>query len=676
MALEKMLNARFALKIDTYANWTSETLGEGKGALCVLKHGEIGFCEIPSGNTEATTAPTILFKVGDGTSPFKSLKWGSALAADVYGWAKAETVSLEGQKLVFKNKDKSVAHEVDLGGFVTDAELGTILAGYKTVQTEKEFNGSTVKTVTKVTQNANGEVEVTYDNIALPAATVVGVEDAAVANQFVDYVKLEGGKVKAVHRAITDADIKDAIAEIKDGNIKLVNVESYESRSIELKNVAANGIVIVNNGSNLANNMTVDAGQIVINDGYGRQKIILGDDNDRTRVLEATATDNTGGSVKIELGESGNTTISGGKVTASEFVGNLTGNAATATKATQDGSGNIITATYATKEELTNHGNTADGKYATKEELTSHANTADGKYATKEALQSEVNRATGIEGGLRSDVDAVVARVNAFLDNTGAATDAIDTLQDLLTYIETHDDVEISGILADIQALETKLTLGTYENVQGDEVQYDTVKDYVQALYLELSNGITGAFMEIGLEKNAREDADKALDERIDTEAETRENADKTLGERIDAIVAPTTGILDVAKKYTDDEIAELALGTMSKEAATDYIKKTDAPGYADILTKTAAQGIYRTETQVNGQIDNKITALDLPNTYQPKGNYASADQGAKADSAVQSVTSVANNGIKATRTGNDVVLDWDTDVVFVFNAGSSTTVI
>ena len=79
-------------------------------------------------------------------------------------------------------------------------------------------------------------------------------------------------------------------------------------------------------------------------DGYGLQKVTLGDNNGRTRVLEAVSTDETGGSVKIEIGESGNTTISGGKVTASEFVGNLTGNADTATKATQDGSGNIITA--------------------------------------------------------------------------------------------------------------------------------------------------------------------------------------------------------------------------------------------------------------------------------------------------------------------------------------------
>jgi hypothetical protein len=71
---EKVISTRIALKIDTYANWTSENLGDGKGAKFVLKHGEIGLCEIPSNNPEAQTAPTILFKVGDGKSKFSELK--------------------------------------------------------------------------------------------------------------------------------------------------------------------------------------------------------------------------------------------------------------------------------------------------------------------------------------------------------------------------------------------------------------------------------------------------------------------------------------------------------------------------------------------------------------------------------------------------------------------------
>ena len=100
MADVKTIQTRLQLKYDTYTNWTDETQ-TGLGANLVLLKGEIGICEIPSGSSEATTAPTVLFKVGDGTNPFKSLKWASALAADVYGWAKASDVRLTDKTIEF-----------------------------------------------------------------------------------------------------------------------------------------------------------------------------------------------------------------------------------------------------------------------------------------------------------------------------------------------------------------------------------------------------------------------------------------------------------------------------------------------------------------------------------------------------------------------------------------------
>ena len=84
---EKILNTRIQLKYDTYQNWTDDEIMH-KGANLVLKKGEVGFCEVPTGSSAATNAPTVLFKVGDGEHTFGQLKWASALAADVYEWAK------------------------------------------------------------------------------------------------------------------------------------------------------------------------------------------------------------------------------------------------------------------------------------------------------------------------------------------------------------------------------------------------------------------------------------------------------------------------------------------------------------------------------------------------------------------------------------------------------------
>lgn len=75
-------NTRIKLKYDTLANWTTNKAK-------VLLEGEVGLCYVPAvtdGTT--TTAPTVLFKVGDGTTTWEKLPWGSGLAADVYDWAK------------------------------------------------------------------------------------------------------------------------------------------------------------------------------------------------------------------------------------------------------------------------------------------------------------------------------------------------------------------------------------------------------------------------------------------------------------------------------------------------------------------------------------------------------------------------------------------------------------
>jgi hypothetical protein len=101
MADYKTLQTRIALKYDTYQNWTNEDSPVGQGKNLVLLKGEIGLCEIPTGNTTATTAPTVLFKVGDGTHKFHELNWASALAADVHTWAKASNVEVDGKTIKF-----------------------------------------------------------------------------------------------------------------------------------------------------------------------------------------------------------------------------------------------------------------------------------------------------------------------------------------------------------------------------------------------------------------------------------------------------------------------------------------------------------------------------------------------------------------------------------------------
>jgi hypothetical protein len=144
MADTKTLQTRIALKHDTWANWHDETK-EGQGANFVLLKGEIGICEIPSGNSAATTAPTVLFKVGDGTTPFKSLKWASALAADVYSWAKASDVVLEGKGLKFVGGNADGSDKIVNIPYVTETEVKAITDPLTTriSNIEAKFTGDT-----------------------------------------------------------------------------------------------------------------------------------------------------------------------------------------------------------------------------------------------------------------------------------------------------------------------------------------------------------------------------------------------------------------------------------------------------------------------------------------------------------------------------------------------------
>lgn len=80
---DKVLNARFQLRYDTYENWVSKNP--------ILKKGEVAFATLENNKDGIQSAPTVLLKVGDGTTKYTNLKFISAFAADVYDWAKAES---------------------------------------------------------------------------------------------------------------------------------------------------------------------------------------------------------------------------------------------------------------------------------------------------------------------------------------------------------------------------------------------------------------------------------------------------------------------------------------------------------------------------------------------------------------------------------------------------------
>lgn len=84
----KNLNVRLKQKYDTLVNW------QKIWSTFVPLRGEVIVFEVPTGGTAVEgeeSRPQHITKTGDGTTTLQLLPWDSALAADVYDWAKAST---------------------------------------------------------------------------------------------------------------------------------------------------------------------------------------------------------------------------------------------------------------------------------------------------------------------------------------------------------------------------------------------------------------------------------------------------------------------------------------------------------------------------------------------------------------------------------------------------------
>jgi glycerol-3-phosphate responsive antiterminator len=219
----KNLNTRIALKYDSYKNWTDHNP--------ILLKGEIAIAELPvsenkpgvgepnaAGSTPAIqNAPNILIKVGDGTNHYNDLKFVSALAADVYSWAKAAT-----------KPTYSASEITGLGDYISNAiqdtntqyrivAVGDPAYSYKLQKKDisdadyTDVAGSVISLTDvdarlDVLEAAIGENGAVQDKINA-AIGALDYNDAAVANQFVTEVKETDGVIAVKRAALVEADI-------------------------------------------------------------------------------------------------------------------------------------------------------------------------------------------------------------------------------------------------------------------------------------------------------------------------------------------------------------------------------------------------------------------------------------------------------------------------------------
>lgn len=214
----KSLNTRIKLKYDSYSNWTSKnpTLLEGEVAIATIPAGT----NVPtSDSTTMQHLPNVVIKVGDGKTEYNLLPFLSALAADVYAWAKAP------EKPVYKateieGLDNFIAGEIQ--DTDTQYTIQSVEGETYKFQLMKKNKGDADAAFTHVCYIDLTEVDSRLDaleqkmgekSVADQIDEVVAgldlekLESAEGSGKVLSYIQQVDGQVEAEMRSLVEADI-------------------------------------------------------------------------------------------------------------------------------------------------------------------------------------------------------------------------------------------------------------------------------------------------------------------------------------------------------------------------------------------------------------------------------------------------------------------------------------
>ncbi len=227
---------------------------------------------------------------------------------------------------------------------------------------------------------------------------------------------------------------------------------------------------------------------------------------------------------------------------------------------------------------------------------------------TKDEVDAELAKKAA-----QAEFEALKSRVEAFLDNTGAATEAIDTLQELITYINEHDDVELTDIIADIEALQAKVDTGDQKVSEYVAAAIDALKigDYAKAADLTDLAGRVEALEKKPFETYATKSEVEAVDAKFDgvvakSDFETfQTNNTKAIAD------ARSGAVSDVeAKGYAVASAVEADLAEKVDAGTIAHTSDDVAEGVTrDGTTLNIVVDAYKkSETYTKGEVDTAIT--------------------------------------------------------------------
>lgn len=603
MATEKTLNTRILMKVDTLENWGNSTIG--------LKKGELAFATVAATAGNGLSEPVVMVKIGeDGVKTFSQLPWNFyAKASDVIAAAKSEATLT-----------------TFINGVIADAGIAT--------------NEAMQALANRVTA-AEGKITTAEGEIDTLQSEMDAVEAKALANE--NALKVLNGNAEtdgSVAKSITDA-----IAALKLG-------DTYEAKgtaqglinSLDVDDTAVTGqyVSAVSEADGKISVARAELPTYTLASGSANGTVAFnGADVAVTGLGSAAYTDSksydAAGSAAAVLGEAGDTadknTVYGAKAAAAAAA-----QAAQTAQSTADGKidlAGVQALNYATKTEAEDYANAKDEAIAAAKKAGDDAAAALETYKTsndaavalkadKSALEEEIARAKAAE---KVNADAIERLTN------GVSQDEIDGVNDLINYVNTHGP-EVIGMKEDIA--------DNAEAIVAEAARAGNEETRLAGLISKNAEDIAGLLGETGSVAKA-EDADKLGG------VAAADYLKKSEATGYDDILTKTSA----ATLY--QPVGEYASAAQGAKADT----AVQPAALNDYYTKTAADAEFMNSTETGEAIDAKITALNLATTYEPIGaenrakayadglasNYATAAQGAKADTAVQSVVAGTTNG-------------------------------
>lgn len=655
MATEKILKTRISLPYDSYENWIANDP--------VLRQGELALAAVTvKQDGVVNEVPSVLIKVGDGTHKYSELDYAYAKAADVIEQAKsAEKLTAFINNVITSSGLATDSAMTALSGRVTTAE-GKItalegLVGDTNVGTQIQNAIGALKLADTYAAKVHTHTKADITDFAHTHAMteVTGLTDA-----IADAKKAgtDAATALGTYKVTNDAAVKanaDAISAINNETTGiLAQAKTYaDGKDAAIAAAKKAGDDAQTAVDTLAGKVgTVPADKTVVQMIADAQTAATYDDTQIKKDIKANAD-----AIDVLEGYVGGEAVSTQIQTA---ITNL--NLAT----TYEAKG----AAAAVKTELVGK----DADTAASATITGAKKYADSLDAAMDTRVDALEAAIGEGGSVGAQIDAKIQALDV--------KDAAVAGQYVSAVSETDGKIKV-----------TRAALPDYTEVydaKGAAAQALTdAKGYADGLNTAMDTRMDAA--EGKLTTLIGSDADKSVRTIANEELAAQlipENAAESLNtlQEIAAWIqdhpgdaaAMNTAIEALETKVGDDPVADQINAAITALKIGDYAKAADltaAVGRIATLEgkahEHANKALLDTYTQTEANLADAVTKKHAHANKAELDKIAAGDK-AKWDAAVQTVT--AGTGLKATKTGTDVAVDFDDTVVWVFNCGDSTT--